>query len=402
MVDVISLDEHKRNMWQDLCLKSDKKKIIANHANAMIALRNAHDIRDVYAYDEMLRAAVMLYEIGKPDEVDRWVGEADVCNLLEWFHQNGMPGMRLETVRSAMNTRANENKFHPVANYLESVVWDQVPRIGTWLSVYLGAPINDYTKHIGRMFLTSMVARIARPGCQADHMVVLEGAQGIMKSSACRVLGGRWFSDAMPEISDGVRASQHLRDKWLVEVSEMHAMNKAEAALLKSFISRTTERYRPSYARLEVHEPRQCVFVGTTNMDAYLRDPTGGRRFWPVRTGVAGKIDLEWLERDRDLLFAEAVQNFRDGHQWWPDQSFENEMIRPEQAERYQGDIWEDKINEYCETLSKVTVHDLAKTCLGFQDKDLRQEHAQRIAAILRDIGWTAKRNGRQRFWTRP
>jgi predicted P-loop ATPase len=288
-----------------------------------------------------------------------------------------------------------------VIDYLMSLQHDGVPRLKTWLAMYLGADINQYNENIGRLFLISMVARVISPGCQADHMIVLEGPQGILKSSACRVLGGQWFSDGLPDITDGVRASAHLKDKWLVEVSELHAMNRAEASLLKSFISRTVERYRPSYGRQEVREPRQCVFVGTTNMDSYLKDPTGGRRFWPVKTGVSGRINLDLLAEYRDQLFAEAVEAYNNGDPWWPDNSLEREIIKPEQAARYTGDVWEDKVENYLAVRERVTVADIAKEALGFVDKELRTEHTMRIGSILRDLGWELKRQDRIRYWKR-
>jgi len=402
MENVIRFPGDERKPWWELCLKNKKGALLANHHNAMIALRHDHAIRDVFAWDEMLRANVMTHEIGRIDCCNRWVTEKDIADLLQFLQCNGFPMMGMEIARAAINTRAQENTFHPVKDYLKSLVWDQVPRLGTWLPVYLGAELNQYTAHIGRMFLVSMVARIAAPGCQVDHMPVLEGPQGILKSSACRVLGGRWFSDNMPDITNLKEASQHLRDKWLVEVAEMHALNRAEATLLKSFISRREERYRPSYGRIEVYEPRQCCFVGTTNMDAYLRDATGGRRFWPVKTGVTGEIKLGVLGEYRDQLFAEAVQGYMGGDQWWPDGHFETTTIKAEQAARYAGDVWESTVENYVEPLSKVRNEDLLTHALGFAKKDLRPEHSLRIASILRDLGWEPKRNGRERYWSNP
>jgi len=396
---VVPFDVRLRAQWQSRCLLTEKGKIIPNLANVMLALEYDPALRDNYAYDEMLRATVMLRELGGLEPISRYVTEEDVCDLQRWLQHNGIPGLRLDVVRSSLNLRAHHCTFHPVLDYLHSLTWDGVPRLGIWLSSYLGAPLGNYTEHIGRMFLISMIARVVDPGCQADHMLVLEGPQGILKSSACRVLGGEYFSDHLPDITAGRDVSQHIKDKWLCEVSEMHAMSRAEASQLKSFISRRIEVYRPSYGRIEVHEPRQCVFIGTTNQDQYLKDSTGGRRFWPVRTGVTGGIQINLLAEFRDQLFAEAMLQYRQGGTWWPDASFENEIIKPEQAERYAGDIWEDRIEEYLRSRRRVTVREIAKDALFFTDKELRHEHSLRIAAILRDTGWLPRRSNGVRFW---
>ncbi len=217
--------------------------------------------------------------------------------------------------------------------------WDGKSRLDKWLSYYLGAEQSPYVSYIGRWFMIAMVARVMRPGCKADYMMVLEGLQGVRKSTACRILAGDWFSDDLPDLhqGDAVRLSMHLRGKWLIEVAEMSAISKADSNALKVFISKEEERFTPKFGRHEVIEPRQCVFIGTTNKTAYLRDETGGRRFWPVKTGT---IDIDALKEDRDQLFAEAVALYKRGAQWWPGAEFGAEHIKPEQDARYEEDVW--------------------------------------------------------------
>jgi predicted P-loop ATPase len=390
--------------WLSGCIKGDTGKPLSNLANVLTAFRAAPEVRDLLAFDEMMRAPILMYPVGAPAGVDfapRPLEDTDVTDLQEWLQHAGLKRVGREVVRDAVAARAKECAYHPVRENLRHLKHDGTKRLTTWLTTCLGADFNSYTQHIGQMFLISMVARIFDPGCKADYMVVLEGPQGAMKSSACAVLGGEWFSDNLPEVGDGKDVSQHLNGKWLIEIAEMHAMSKVETAHLKAFITRTTERYRPSYGRMEVIQPRQCVFIGTTNRDTYLRDETGGRRFWPVKVG---KIDIEKLADDRDQLFAEAVAAFEAGARWWPDRAFEAEHIAPQQAARYENDVWEEAIQKYLDEHPRVTIGEVAKEALSIATAKIGTAEQRRIAAALERLGLQRERVDWQgkRWWSRP
>jgi predicted P-loop ATPase len=384
--------------WLSRCLKSDTGKPIPNVANAIEALRSDPAIRDALAFDEMARRPMLMHPIGEPlaqPFEPRPVSDVDAIELQRWLQQAGLHRVANETVNDAIAHRAEECAYHPIADYLNALQWDGQKRLDVWLVTRLGSKFTPYTQAVGRMFLLSMVARIFSPGCKADHMLILEGAQGTLKSTACSILAGEWFSDNLPDVA-GKDASLHLRGKWLVEVSEMHVFTKAEAAQLKAFITRTHERYRAPYNRLEVNEPRQSVFIGTTNRESYLRDETGGRRFWPVKVRT---IDLEGLADDRDQLFAEAVQQYLEGTQWWPNKDFERKYIEPEQEVRYEPDAWEEPIRRYLSTVSETTVGDVARCALSIEARSLGKAEQIRIAAAMEVIGW---RRGKRQMGRRP
>jgi predicted P-loop ATPase len=373
-----------------------------NLFNVMLALRDDPRFAELFAYDEMLRVSILMQPIGRVIDANdhfraRPIRDADVGALQEMLQHSGLERIGRDTVHQAVDLRASERAFHPVRDYLGSITWDRVPRISVWLSEYLGAENTEYHATIGGMFLIMMVARIFDPGCKADYMLILEGPQGALKSSACRILGGEWFSDALPDVrSSGKDVAQHLNGKWLIEVAEMSALDKAEASALKAFITRDTERYRPSYGRNEVIEPRQCIFVGTTNETVYLRDKTGGRRFWPVRVGT---VKIEALVRDRDQLFAEAVALYQAQTKWWPDAAFERTVIVPEQDARYETDAWEEVIRDYLAQRSKTTVLDIARVALSFTPDRIGTADQRRITAALRRLSWSERRSARGRWW---
>src|SRR5262249_52673601 len=159
------------------------------------------------------------------------------------------------------------------------------------LTLYLGVDSSDYARAVGARRLISAVARIYEPGCQADHVLILEGPQGQGKSTALRTIGEPFYSDDIAEL--GTKdASLGTAGVWIVELPELYAMARAEVSKVKSFFSRRTDRFRPPYGRRMVEAHRQCVFAGSVNNDVYLKDETGGRRFWPLQ---CGRIDLDSL-----------------------------------------------------------------------------------------------------------
>ncbi len=415
MTELVSLDaairEKRRRKpeaapadWLRGCLCDERGRVQPILANLMIALRSAPKIAEAFAYDEMLRAPLLMRAlpaapVGENDvgPYPRPVRDTDVSQLQEVLQHAGMPKIGNDTTHQAVDLRAQERAFHPVRDYLEALAWDGVPRLDKWLSYYLGAEPSDYVAAIGRMFLIAMAARIFDPGCKADYMLVLEGDQGARKSTACSILAGQWFSDDLPDIRDK-DARQHIRGKWLIEVAELSATSRAEAEHLKAFITRQVERYRPSYGRLEVIEPRQCLFVGTTNKDTYLRDETGGRRFWPLKVD---RIDLDALRHDRDQLFAEAVTGYRNGEHWWPDEAFEREHIKPQQDDRFEGDPWDETIAAHLATSKRVRVTDIARNVLGIEGGQVGTADQRRIAAVLKGLGWKPIRDWQGRGYVR-
>jgi predicted P-loop ATPase len=328
--------------------------------NACIALRAHPDVKGRIAYDEFAGCTYVRGPLPWDDRAHRAWNQHDDLAATEWLQ--GLPapdaiGVSSAVAREAVERVAYDNRFHPVLEWLEGLEWDGTDRLDGWLTTYLGVQPTPLSAAIGRAFLISAVARIQKPGCKVDHMPVLEGPQGILKSTALRTLVGAddWFTDQVADL--GTKDScQDLRGKWLIEISELDAMRRsAEVERVKAYVSRQIDHYRPSYGRRSGDVPRQCVFAGSTNAEEYLSDATGGRRFWPV---ACGQIDLEGIGRDREQLWAEAVAAYHAGERWWLEDHELKRMAAEEQEARRIRHPWEPVIADWLDNPTKAADRD--------------------------------------------
>ncbi len=214
-------------------------------------------------------------------------------------------------ITAAVETAARCNSFHPVIDRLESLEWDGVERVETFFIDYLGVEDNAYHREAALAWFTAAVARIFEPGCKFDHVPIIGGAQGIGKSSLIRILSMGYFGE-LPGAFDRLQVMvEAMSGVWMAEMAELAGFRKAEVENLKHFISSQADRVRLAYRRNEETFRRQCVFMGTTNQEEYLKDDTGNRRFWPIKAKVE-RIDLDRLRRERDMILAEALALYRE------------------------------------------------------------------------------------------
>ena len=380
----------------------------SNFANALTALRQAPELVRLVGFDQManlpmIRRFVPGSSRRRSGSLPRPLEDVDEGAVREWLQREiKMTSLPEGELRRAIQLVAAENAFHPVRDYLTALRWDGTVRLYRWLERHLGVARSLYASEVGSRFLIAMVARVMQPGCQADHMLVLEGPQGTGKSSACRILAGEWFSDNLPDLNrcDPVRLSMHLQGKWLIEVAELSAIGRSGVDTLKAFLTQTQERYVRKFAHHEATEARQCLFIGSTNRTAeYLHDETGARRFWPVLTS---NIDLDGLRRNRDQLFAEATHLYLEGKPWWPDRTFEAEHLAPQQEARHEADAWSETIAKFLGSRVETTLTQVAQHGLGMQIHKVGTIEQRRVSAVLLRLGWVqGPRRSDRRPWVK-
>ena len=319
-----------------LILNASKELKDVRH-NVVTCLNQSEVWRDVLAYDE--RAGRVVFKKAPPlfgvTQIPTALTDVHVLNIAQWMTKQRSVSFSTSVMHEGIALVANEHKFDPVVDYLEAVepIWDGKDRLTTFTATYLNSDDTPYTRMVGPMWMVSAVARALKPGCQADHMLVLESGQGLGKSSALRALGVGYHRADPPNVCQTKDFKEWLQDVWIAELSEMDSMRKAEATAIKTLLTETVDRYRAPYDKYPTDHPRRAVFIGTTNETGYLRDTTGNRRIWPISCG-GDPIDVAKIERDRDQLWAEACVRYKRGERWWPDTAEQKELCEKEQALR--------------------------------------------------------------------
>lgn len=376
----------------------DNKKPILNIANTITMLTRYSDsiFRDNLRLNLLSHRIEFIKDPPWHTNGKEWTDD-DAIQTKTYLSVNKHWDVQNQMIHDAVVVIASRACYHPVRRYLESLVWDNVPRLNSWLHDVCATKLNDYTMYVARKTLIGGVARVMNPGCKFDHALVLVGDQGTGKSLVCRILGEPWFTDASLDIrhKDSVEI---LQGNWIIELSEMDVLTKTESRALKGFITRQTDIIRPAYARAAKPFPRQCIFIGTINPEAegFLKDPTGNRRWWPVDVG---RINIPLLRSIKDQLWAEAYVMFKKGEQCHVESS-KIAMMTARETEKYQQeDPWFSVIRDWLDNHEyqfyddkkfefRIQLHEIYGQCLGGNVVMLKAAEAVRIATILKRLGF--------------
>jgi len=374
--------------WRDLLIKNREGNPRAVLANAEIALRASAEWAGRLAYDEFAQ------DVWDRQQEQYWTDVDDLV-AAKWMQHNGI-FVGPAVVRQAAELAASQNSFHPVRTYLAALQWDGERRLDKWAIDYLGAEDTAYIRAVASRWLISAIARVMEPGCKADCLLVLEGEQGLLKSTALKILGGDWFTDELAEVGSKDAAMQ-LSGVWIIEIAELDSIKHRDVSRVKAYLSRTHDRFRPPYGRAVVRLARQTVFAATTNETEWGRDETGLRRFWPVSCGT---IDTAGLAATRNQLWAEALTRYRAGEVWWLDTEELTNEAKAVQEERQASDAWIDLIRDSVAARDDVSVAECLRD-LGFKQQDYDRASQMRVANCLKllDFKRVNTRHGGAREW---
>lgn len=386
----------------------DRQPKVRNRQANPLALRreiNSHALtKGMVAFDSFAHKVMLMQPVPRPGLIapKEWTprewGDSDDTALTEHLNARGFTKVGRAMVRDVIVLDAQIHPYHPVQNYLSGLRWDGVGRLSNFFIDFCGAVVDgneesspeDTTKYIQavtRAMFISAVARVFKPGCKCDSMVIIEGGQGSLKSSLLRLLAVRdeWFSDSLPHNLSSRDARQHLMGIWIVEMGEIAQFKKSEVEAVKDFLSCQIDRFRPPYGRNDIIAKRQCIMIGSTNSEQYFHDVTGNRRFWPVRVGTIRLGDIRPIV---DQLWAEATAAYHNGEKWWLGRTVET-IAEKQQDSRLERDPWYEPIGYYTDskrlggwfTTGDVLSH------LDIPVARRERTHEMRVGACLKLLG---------------
>ena len=407
--------------WQN-GLELDKSGHVKNTLrNLTIILENDPNLKGV-VFNQLLDGMEIKGEVPWKHPSKFW-RDADDAQLISYVDAHyGTFSARNYDI--AVTKVADDRAYHPIREFIESLPeWDKIPRVDTLLVDYLGAADTAYVRAVTRKTLCAAISRVLRPGCKFDSMLVLNGPQGVGKSTLIAKLAGEWFSDSL-NLGDtkDKTAAEKLQGYWILEIGELAGLKKAEVETLRSFLSRQNDIYRAAFGKRATPHLRQCVFFGTTNAESgYLRDTTGNRRFWPVKTPGSGKKQSWNLTHEEILqIWAEALVYVRQGEKLYLSPEMDA-LAKDEQREAMESDEREGLVREYLDTLlperwaemdlferrnfltgsdfgglqekgtvkrTNVSNMEIWCECFGKERANLRRTDSNELTGILARLGW--------------
>lgn len=449
-MNALLLEERRERAGQDFAEGGDWTKALQRDKGGLL-MNNLHNITLILENDPKLQG-IAFNQLADGIEIrgevpwkhpGRFWRDADDAQLISYIdsHYGTFSARNYEI---AVTKVADDRSYHPIREYLNELPpWDGVLRVETLLSLYLGAEDNRYVHAVIRKTLCAAITRVLNPGIKFDNILVLNGPQGAGKSTLIGKLGGGWYSDSLSltDMNDKT-AAEKLQGYWLLEIGELAGMKKADIDKVKAFISRQDDKYRASFGRRVTPHPRQCIFFGTTNSEkGYLRDVTGNRRFWTVKTpGGGSKHTWQLSDDDVKQIWAETLVYVKAGEKLYLDADLEK-LAKSEQREAMEQDEREGLVREYLDRLlpdnwESMSVYErrdyihtpddptlprgkaLRETvsnieiwceCFGKRQEDIKPADSYVIASIMERIeGWEKqdkikrlKHYGRQRYYKR-
>lgn len=390
----------KYNLWVTLNLQcNNKREPFSNDLNVYLILRNSPIYQDKFRHDEFKQLSYYgsrIYDQNKHT----------ASLLIEIQQAFLMPKINITHVKNAVTRIIQENTFNSFQDFIDSKTWDGVNRIDDFFIKYFGSHDTQYTKDVSRNFWLGLVRRGLQPGIKFDNMVILEGKQGLKKSSALKLIANQFY-DSTGEDPSNKDFYLKLKGRVLVEVEELDSFRKSEATTLKKLLSTSSDNYRKPYAAESTDNPRTCIFVGTTNRNDYLSDSTGNRRYWPIE---CREIDMVQLSQDLDNLWAEAAIRAKSDETHWLVSEEHLESIYDNRTnfdrdESGINDAWFSDVEFVAKLGSTFNITEFLTGRLNIELSKVTQKETRRVAAILKTLGFkqkSARENSTvKKVWTR-